>query len=442
MPAASIPLYRTDTGEHSEPASSTAERASSRPQRLHTWLNLIPLAEYERERPDRILFLDTFVTVDSARDTYRVLFEGRQEMTVVVYIGVIFVWYGADLLAPDRPFPVLYEQTYPTRYITSRPTVFDNTHVMDFVENGSDNLHFKVVHRWKHSRLYDHVVTPERITLKQDTRFNYGSCSLNPMIRLLSRVIPELELTHDYVYHGPCLAVVNATGRGAPPFHALVSLTPEGSNRTRVYVTMALSPETFPGWMERVYQRLFPGTHLCDLLCGVMANYIKNEFDVDAIVWRNRRWLPEPRLIASERHLYDVIRWGETFYPPGFAYPSEPVRTDADKRWHYLGQRRSLRGDRPTAYTVAGIDVVAFLDSGEGVRVFSAYCPHQGAHLGHEAGGRIERDCLRCPFHGFHFDSDGRCLGQNPGSRDKCLPGLDLASIPHRIREGDVEVFL
>ncbi len=41
-------------------------------------------------------------------------------------------------------------------------------------------------------------------------------------------------------------------------------------------------------------------------------------------------------------------------------------------------------------------------------RVFDAYCPHLGAHLGH--GGVLEGDRLRCPFHGWRFDGDGRCV--------------------------------
>jgi 3-ketosteroid 9alpha-monooxygenase subunit A len=40
-------------------------------------------------------------------------------------------------------------------------------------------------------------------------------------------------------------------------------------------------------------------------------------------------------------------------------------------------------------------------------RVFDAYCPHLGAHLGH--GGKVEGDGVRCPFHGWRFDGAGRC---------------------------------
>ena len=136
---------------------TTSRPADARPQRLHTWMNLIPIAEYERDRPREILFLDTFVTVEPTGDPeapYRVLFEGRAEMTVVVQLGLIFIWYGSELASPDRPFPQLFDELHPTDYRSSPPSVFEDTHVMDFVENGSDNLHFSAVHLWDHSRIY------------------------------------------------------------------------------------------------------------------------------------------------------------------------------------------------------------------------------------------------------------------------------------------------
>jgi phenylpropionate dioxygenase-like ring-hydroxylating dioxygenase large terminal subunit len=53
-------------------------------------------------------------------------------------------------------------------------------------------------------------------------------------------------------------------------------------------------------------------------------------------------------------------------------------------------------------------DVVLFrTESGEAV-ILDAHCPHMGAHMGH--GGRVEGEALRCPFHGFRFSVDGRCI--------------------------------
>lgn len=420
------------------------KRVNPRPQRLHTWFNLMPVAEYEKSRPARILFLDTFVTIESKvvdGDTkYEVFFEGEHLMTAVVEYDVVFVWYGENLLKPDRPFPTLFAEPYDSAYVTSTATLFEDTHVMDFVENGSDNLHFRAVHLWEYSKIYDHVVDDETITLKQDTRFRYGSCSTRHTIRWLSKVLPKLELTQDYVYHGPGLAVVGATGSWVPAMNALVSLTPEGQYRTRVYVTMAIDPTTFPSVVEDIYRAVTRGRRLCDLLARVMANYTKNEFDVDAIIWKNRKYLGASSLLPSEHHLRDVIVWGKSFYPKDFHLPPTPERSVDEPQWWPLDTLENLTPGRVHRYTVDDVELIARRDAGGGVRVYDAFCPHQGAHLGF--GGVIDHDCLRCPFHGFYFDAEGRCIGSNINNKGAFVKSLNLSPVSHRVREGRIEVRL
>jgi len=55
-----------------------------------------------------------------------------------------------------------------------------------------------------------------------------------------------------------------------------------------------------------------------------------------------------------------------------------------------------------------GRELVAFRDAGGTARVFDAYCPHLGAHLG--VGGKVEGDSLRCPFHGWLWNGEGHCV--------------------------------
>jgi nitrite reductase/ring-hydroxylating ferredoxin subunit len=76
--------------------------------------------------------------------------------------------------------------------------------------------------------------------------------------------------------------------------------------------------------------------------------------------------------------------------------------------WYALCQSQELgRGEvRPLRYF--GRELVAFRGEDGAARVFDAHCPHLGAHLGH--GGRVEGSGIRCPFHGWRYDGEGRLV--------------------------------
>lgn len=42
--------------------------------------------------------------------------------------------------------------------------------------------------------------------------------------------------------------------------------------------------------------------------------------------------------------------------------------------------------------------------------IADAYCPHLGAHLG--VGGKVKKECIECPFHGWTFEGsdDGKLV--------------------------------
>ena len=71
----------------------------------------------------------------------------------------------------------------------------------------------------------------------------------------------------------------------------------------------------------------------------------------------------------------------------------------------------------PLRVRVLGEDLVAFRDSRGRVGLIGANCPHRGAPLVY---GRNEQGGLRCIYHGWHFDIDGRCLEMPnaPAERD------------------------
>lgn len=61
----------------------------------------------------------------------------------------------------------------------------------------------------------------------------------------------------------------------------------------------------------------------------------------------------------------------------------------------------------PVRLQYLGKTLVAFRDTSGRVGVLDAYCPHRRANL---YWGRNEHDGLRCAYHGWKFDIDGKCV--------------------------------
>lgn len=76
--------------------------------------------------------------------------------------------------------------------------------------------------------------------------------------------------------------------------------------------------------------------------------------------------------------------------------------------WFVVGWQDDLGpGDvKPMKYF--GQDLVAFRGEDGGVRIFDAFCPHLGAHLG--VGGTVVENSIRCPFHAWRFGEGGSCV--------------------------------
>jgi len=75
--------------------------------------------------------------------------------------------------------------------------------------------------------------------------------------------------------------------------------------------------------------------------------------------------------------------------------------------WFCLGVSKDLAAGDVEPLKYFGEDLVMYrTESGE-VVVTDAFCPHLGAHLGH--GGKVDGENIACPFHGWQFDTAGRC---------------------------------
>ncbi|MEN9245100.1 MAG: aromatic ring-hydroxylating dioxygenase subunit alpha [Thermostichales cyanobacterium SRBZ-1_bins_19] len=76
--------------------------------------------------------------------------------------------------------------------------------------------------------------------------------------------------------------------------------------------------------------------------------------------------------------------------------------------------------DHPLGVRLLERDLVVWRTAA-GVQVAEDRCPHRGYRLSH---GRLHQELLICPYHGFHYDFQGRCV---------LVPSDPTATIPTRL---------
>jgi 3-ketosteroid 9alpha-monooxygenase subunit A len=94
--------------------------------------------------------------------------------------------------------------------------------------------------------------------------------------------------------------------------------------------------------------------------------------------------------------------------------------------WFQVAYSQELAKGAVKPLKYFGRDLVLFRTEGGEARVLDAHCPHLGAHLGH--GGKVQGDCIECPFHAWRFDGAGEC--QSVPYAKKIPPKARLAPWP------------
>jgi phenylpropionate dioxygenase-like ring-hydroxylating dioxygenase large terminal subunit len=92
--------------------------------------------------------------------------------------------------------------------------------------------------------------------------------------------------------------------------------------------------------------------------------------------------------------------------------PGTPCGELLRRYWQPVALSEELKPDgAPLAVTLMGEELVVFRDENGAIGVLDAHCCHRGADLSY---GRLEDGGLRCIYHGWLFDVNGRIL-QQPG---------------------------
>lgn len=75
--------------------------------------------------------------------------------------------------------------------------------------------------------------------------------------------------------------------------------------------------------------------------------------------------------------------------------------------WYIVAEGREVTQRTPVGRRLLGQDVVVWRDRADQVHVLRDQCIHRGVPL---SQGRVDGDCIRCPFHGWAYSGDGRCV--------------------------------
>ncbi len=84
---------------------------------------------------------------------------------------------------------------------------------------------------------------------------------------------------------------------------------------------------------------------------------------------------------------------------------ADPILIDD---WHPVASRRDLQGagGRPLGVRLLGEDVVVW-QAGDRLVAWQDLCIHRGTRL---SLGRVDGETLECPYHGWSYAADGRCV--------------------------------
>lgn len=120
---------------------------------------------------------------------------------------------------------------------------------------------------------------------------------------------------------------------------------------------------------------------------------------------------------------------------------SEPTRAFnhaslVPQSWYVIARSRQVAKGQAVSRELFGRRQVVYRSEAGQAAVLEARCPHLGADL---AQGRVEGDCLRCPFHAWRYDASGACV--EVPSQEEIPAFAKTFSYPTRERYGLIWIF-
>src|SRR5258708_5584490 len=97
-----------------------------------------------------------------------------------------------------------------------------------------------------------------------------------------------------------------------------------------------------------------------------------------------------------------------------------------------------LKVGRPRPLRIMSEAFTLYRGEGGAAHLVAARCPHRGTQL---SAGRVEGDALRCFYHGWKFESDGRCSEQ-PADESRFCDKVSIGTWPVKEHLGLIFAFL
>jgi len=101
--------------------------------------------------------------------------------------------------------------------------------------------------------------------------------------------------------------------------------------------------------------------------------------------------------------------------------------------WFQIAYAADLPSSAVVPLRYFGRELVLFRTEAGVAQVLDGHCAHIGAHLGY--GGRVDGECIRCPFHSWTYAIDGACVNipyteRIPrGARQRAWPTVERSGI-------------
>ena len=96
--------------------------------------------------------------------------------------------------------------------------------------------------------------------------------------------------------------------------------------------------------------------------------------------------------------------------------------------WFMVGWSADIAPGTTKPMYYFGQHLVAYRTHEGVLHILDAHCRHLGAHLGH--GGKVNGDCIECPYHGWGWGSDGE---------NKYIPYEDRPNVSQQLKSWTVD---